>query len=238
MLDHRLRVVGGGDVGGRPDLREGVQQVGAEEGGECLVEGLGFVRVEDACVAAGQDQSRRRPGLPGVGPRTTAIAASTIWEILKNQGIDPSPDRAATAWADFLRSQGRRRTTSSSGRTTTAVAISLRWRWRTCSSMTPGGSSAPCTSERILDKRQLAVLVFLACPHCTRRHGRTRHRNSQSRDEEQNPPQLSGGQLPDSHEVGCSCKYPPPVRVRYMNADSRLLSSPGQARCSRLSRAS
>ncbi|MFF3906512.1 integrase core domain-containing protein [Streptomyces sp. NPDC001848] len=33
------------------------------------------------------------------------VAASTVWEILKTEGIDPAPDRAATTWADFLRSQ-------------------------------------------------------------------------------------------------------------------------------------
>lgn len=33
------------------------------------------------------------------------VAASTIWEILTTEGIDPAPDRAATTWADFLRSQ-------------------------------------------------------------------------------------------------------------------------------------
>ncbi|MFJ8826872.1 integrase core domain-containing protein [Streptomyces sp. NPDC102467] len=33
------------------------------------------------------------------------IAASTVWEILTAEGIDPAPDRAATTWADFLRSQ-------------------------------------------------------------------------------------------------------------------------------------
>jgi hypothetical protein len=38
--------------------------------------------------------------LPGV-----TIAASTVWEILKDDGIDPSPDRAATSWAAFLRGQ-------------------------------------------------------------------------------------------------------------------------------------
>ena len=32
-------------------------------------------------------------------------AASTVWEILKAEGIDPAPDRGATSWADFLRSQ-------------------------------------------------------------------------------------------------------------------------------------
>ncbi|MHA6757046.1 integrase core domain-containing protein [Streptacidiphilus sp. PAMC 29251] len=32
-------------------------------------------------------------------------AASTVWEILKAEGIGPAPDRGATTWADFLRSQ-------------------------------------------------------------------------------------------------------------------------------------
>ena len=31
-------------------------------------------------------------------------AASTVWEILRQAGIDPVPERGATAWADFLRS--------------------------------------------------------------------------------------------------------------------------------------
>nr|WP_237693355.1 integrase core domain-containing protein [Streptomyces sp. SID2888] len=33
------------------------------------------------------------------------IAASTVWEILKAEGIDPAPERSTTTWADFLRSQ-------------------------------------------------------------------------------------------------------------------------------------
>jgi len=33
------------------------------------------------------------------------IAASTIWEILKQEGIDPAPKRGNTTWAGFLRSQ-------------------------------------------------------------------------------------------------------------------------------------
>ena len=40
--------------------------------------------------------------LATLGIRT---AASTVWEILKTEGIDPAPDRGATTWADFLRSQ-------------------------------------------------------------------------------------------------------------------------------------
>jgi putative transposase len=33
------------------------------------------------------------------------VAASTVWEILKQAGIDPAPYRASTTWASFLRSQ-------------------------------------------------------------------------------------------------------------------------------------
>src|SRR3954470_4924674 len=33
------------------------------------------------------------------------VAASTVWEILREAGIDPAPDRAATTWTQFLRSQ-------------------------------------------------------------------------------------------------------------------------------------
>lgn len=33
------------------------------------------------------------------------VAASTVWEILKEAGIDPAPERASSTWAHFLRSQ-------------------------------------------------------------------------------------------------------------------------------------
>jgi transposase InsO family protein len=33
------------------------------------------------------------------------VAASTVWEILKEAGIDPAPERASSTWAKFLRSQ-------------------------------------------------------------------------------------------------------------------------------------
>ena len=33
------------------------------------------------------------------------IAASTVWEILKTEGIDPAPHRVTVTWAAFLRSQ-------------------------------------------------------------------------------------------------------------------------------------
>ncbi|MGC9540757.1 integrase core domain-containing protein [Streptomyces sp. UG1] len=33
------------------------------------------------------------------------VAASTVWEILKEAGIDPVPERGSSTWTDFLRSQ-------------------------------------------------------------------------------------------------------------------------------------
>jgi len=33
------------------------------------------------------------------------ITPSTVWEILKTEGIDPAPHRTTITWADFLRSQ-------------------------------------------------------------------------------------------------------------------------------------
>jgi transposase len=33
------------------------------------------------------------------------VAASTVWEILRDAGIDPAPERSSSTWADFLRSQ-------------------------------------------------------------------------------------------------------------------------------------
>jgi transposase InsO family protein len=33
------------------------------------------------------------------------VAASTVWEILKDAGIDPAPERASSTWASFLSSQ-------------------------------------------------------------------------------------------------------------------------------------
>jgi putative transposase len=35
------------------------------------------------------------------------VAASTVWEILREAGVDPAPDRAATTWTQFLRSQAQ-----------------------------------------------------------------------------------------------------------------------------------
>jgi putative transposase len=33
------------------------------------------------------------------------VAASTIWETLREAGIDPAPERSSPTWASFLRSQ-------------------------------------------------------------------------------------------------------------------------------------
>ena len=33
------------------------------------------------------------------------IAASTVWQILKDAGVDPAPERTSTTWSAFLRSQ-------------------------------------------------------------------------------------------------------------------------------------
>src|SRR5690242_5762451 len=35
------------------------------------------------------------------------VAASTVWEILKDAGIDPAPERMSDSWAAFLRSQAQ-----------------------------------------------------------------------------------------------------------------------------------
>ena len=40
--------------------------------------------------------------LAGLGVK---IAALTAWEILRNAGIDPTPERTAPTWSQFLRSQ-------------------------------------------------------------------------------------------------------------------------------------
>jgi putative transposase len=42
--------------------------------------------------------------LAGLG---ITVAPSTVWEILKNAGIDPAPCRDVPGWAEFLRSQAQ-----------------------------------------------------------------------------------------------------------------------------------
>jgi putative transposase len=48
----------------------------------------------------GIPQDPRRVGRPGVN-----IAASTVWEILRTNGIDPAARRTGPTWSQFLRSQ-------------------------------------------------------------------------------------------------------------------------------------
>lgn len=48
------------------------------------------------------DYRRIHGELTGLGH---AIAASTIWQILKTAGVDPAPERASVGWSEFLRSQ-------------------------------------------------------------------------------------------------------------------------------------
>ena len=40
-----------------------------------------------------------------LAPLGVAIAACTVWEILKTADVDPAPQRTTVTWADFLRSQ-------------------------------------------------------------------------------------------------------------------------------------
>jgi hypothetical protein len=35
------------------------------------------------------------------------VASSTVWQILKNAGIDPAPGRNGPGWPEFLRSQAQ-----------------------------------------------------------------------------------------------------------------------------------
>ncbi len=41
------------------------------------------------------------------GPTGHKIAYSTVWEILKKEGIDPVPQRGGLAWGEFLSAQAR-----------------------------------------------------------------------------------------------------------------------------------
>ena len=57
---------------------------------------------------AGENESwgyRRIHGeLAGLGIK---VAPSTVWQILKNAGINPAPRRGGPGWAEFLRSQAQ-----------------------------------------------------------------------------------------------------------------------------------
>jgi len=55
---------------------------------------------------AGENETwgyRRIQGeLKGLG---IVVAPSTVWEILRREGIDPAPRRAGLSWKEFLRAQ-------------------------------------------------------------------------------------------------------------------------------------
>ena len=66
------------------------------------------------------------------------IAASTVWEILQQAGIDPAPERTSTTWASFLRSQAEPCLPATSSRPSPwAAPACMCWR----SSSTPAGGS-------------------------------------------------------------------------------------------------
>ena len=67
-------------------------------------------------------------------------AASTVWEILHDAGIDPAPERTSTTWADFLRSQADAMLACDFFETVTLGApVCTSWR---SSSTPPGGSGS------------------------------------------------------------------------------------------------
>ncbi|MEU0563184.1 hypothetical protein ABZ321_55215, partial [Dactylosporangium sp. NPDC006015] len=68
--------------------------------------------VREGAVGKGPEPRapRRRPTSPGgctanSPPSASRSPPSTVWEILKTEGIDPAPQRSVTTWAGFLRSQ-------------------------------------------------------------------------------------------------------------------------------------
>lgn len=78
------------------------------------------------------------------------VAPSTIWEILKREGVDPAPDRGSTTWADFLRSQARRYWRLTSSRPSPWMGgVSTSWPSSTTPPDASGCSAPPHTRPRI-----------------------------------------------------------------------------------------
>src|SRR5450755_2811912 len=73
---------------GRPPVRRNVRSVVLRLAREN--ESRGYRRVHGELAA------------PGI-----TVAPSTVWQILKDAGIDPAPRRDGTGWAEFLRSQAQ-----------------------------------------------------------------------------------------------------------------------------------
>ncbi|MEV2271983.1 helix-turn-helix domain-containing protein [Nonomuraea africana] len=61
------------------------------------------------------------------------VAPSTVWEILKQEGVDPSPERASVTWAGFLRSQADALLACDFIETVTLTAGSASTSWRSSS---------------------------------------------------------------------------------------------------------
>jgi putative transposase len=69
------------------------------------------------------------------------VAASTVWEILKQAGVDPAPGRTSDCWATFLRSQ--------------AEAILASLADASAASVTKAVSADPVTSADVIKKNRL-----------------------------------------------------------------------------------
>ena len=68
------------------------------------------------------------------------VAASTVWEVLQQAGVDPAPERATAIWASFLRSQAGALLACDFFETNT-LTVSACTCWRR-SSTPPGGSAS------------------------------------------------------------------------------------------------
>jgi putative transposase len=92
--------------------------------------------------------------LAGLG---ITVAPSTVWQILKNAGIDPAPRRDGPGWAEFLRSQAQG-----------------SWRWTssppTCSTA-PRSTSLPPSSTAPAASGSLAPPGIQSSPGSSSRSG-------------------------------------------------------------------
>ena len=68
-------------------------------------------------------------------------AASTVWEILRQAGIDPAPERTSTTWASFVRSQAGVLLACDFFETVTLTGARLYVCWRSSSTLAAGSGS-------------------------------------------------------------------------------------------------